>query len=97
MRKRMEAKEMWFLRRMLRVLWAARRADKEVLKRSGRKRELLTVIMKRQLGFLGHVCYNMIIHSSTFWNVNKVLRKHSPELSLSQLVNMFTSSIFYYS
>ena len=42
-------------------------------------------------------CYNMIIHSSNFWNVNNVLRKHSPELSLSQCVNMFTSSIFYYS
>ena len=43
------------------------------------------------------ICYNIIIHSSNFWNVNKVLRKHSPDLSLFEIVNMFTSSIFYYS
>ena len=53
-RPRLEATEMWFLRRMLRILWTARRANKEVLLMSGTKRELLTVIMKRQLGILGH-------------------------------------------
>ena len=55
MRKSLEATEMWFLRRMLRTPWAAGRPNKEVLQISGTKRELLTVIMKKQLGFLGHV------------------------------------------
>ena len=55
MRKSPEATEMWFLRRMLRIPWTARRTNKEVLQMSGTKRELLTVIMKRELGFLGHV------------------------------------------
>ena len=55
MRKSLEATEMWFLRRMLRIPWTARRTNKEVLQMSGTKRELLTVIMKRQLGLLGHV------------------------------------------
>ena len=46
---------MWFLRRMLRIPWTARRANKEVLKMTGTKRELLTVIMKRQLELFGRV------------------------------------------
>ena len=55
MRKSLEATEMWFLRRMLRIPWTARITNKEVLQMPGMKRELLTGIMKRQLGFLGHV------------------------------------------
>ena len=38
---------------------------------------------------------NMIIHSSNLRNVNNRLCKHSPELSLSQLLNMLTPSRFY--
>ena len=54
-KKSLEATEAWFLRRMLRIPWIARRTNKEVLQISGTKRELLTAIMKIQLGFLGHV------------------------------------------
>ena len=46
---------MKFLRRILRIPWTPRRTNKEVLQMSGTQRKLLTVIMKRQLGFLGHV------------------------------------------
>ena len=35
--------------------WTARRTNKEVLQISDTKRELLAFIIKRQLGFLGHV------------------------------------------
>ena len=54
MRKSLEATEMWFSRRMLRIPWTARITNKEVLQMPSMKRELLTGIMKRQLGFLGH-------------------------------------------
>ena len=55
MRKRLEAAEMWFLRRMLRIPWTARRTNEEVLRRAGVRRELMTVIRRRQIGFVGHV------------------------------------------
>ena len=47
--------EVWFYRRMLRIPWTARRTNEEVLQRMGVGRELMTLIMKRQLGFLGHL------------------------------------------
>ena len=55
MRRRLEATEMWFLRRMLRVPWTARRTNEEVLQMAGVSRQLMFTIRKRQLGYLGHV------------------------------------------
>ena len=43
------------LRKILRIPWTARRANKEVLQMPGTKRRLQTVILKRQLMFLGHI------------------------------------------
>ena len=53
--RKLEATEMWFLRRMLRVPWTARRTNAEVLQMTGVSRELMKTIRKRQLGHLGHV------------------------------------------
>lgn len=55
MEKRLEAAEMWFLRRMMRISWIERLTNQEVLERAGAKRFLLTGIRKRQLEFLGHI------------------------------------------
>ena len=55
MRRKLEAAEMWFYRRMLRIPWTARVTNQEVLERMGVAREMMTVIRKRQLGFLGHI------------------------------------------
>ena len=55
MRKRLEATEVWFYRRMLRVPWTARRTNLEILQRAGVRRELMTVIKRSQVGFLGHL------------------------------------------
>ena len=52
---RTAAAEMWFLRRMLRVLWADRVTNEEVLRRAGTRRELLKQVCRRQMAFLGHV------------------------------------------
>ena len=54
-RRRLEAAEVWFLRGTMRIPWTARRTNQEVIQVDGTKRELITVIRKRQLGFLGHV------------------------------------------
>lgn len=55
MQKRLEATEMWFIRRMLRVPWTARRTNAEVLRMAGTSRKLVTTIRQRQLRYLGHV------------------------------------------
>jgi hypothetical protein len=47
--KRLEAAEMWIIRRMMRVPWTLRKTNEEVLQMAGVGRELLTVIRRRQL------------------------------------------------
>ena len=55
MKKRLDALEMWFLRRMLRVSWRDHVTNDEVLRRAQTNRTLLRTIRARQMKFLGHV------------------------------------------
>ena len=55
MMKRLEAAEMWFIRRILKIAWTERVTNKEVLERAGTSTEISNTILKRQLNFLGHV------------------------------------------
>ena len=55
MQKRLEAAEVWFLRRMIRVPWIARRTNLQVMQMARTERSLMTTIRQRQLGYLGHV------------------------------------------
>ena len=55
MRRKLEAAEMWMLRRMLRVPWTARMTNQEVMRRAGVTRLLMTTIRQRQLGYIGHL------------------------------------------
>ena len=50
----LEAAEMWFYHRMLRVSFVDRVTNEEILWRVDRKRELLKMVEKRQAKFLGH-------------------------------------------
>ena len=50
-----EAAEMWFLRRMLRVPYTARQSNEEVLRRANVKRHLANNIRRGQAEFFGHV------------------------------------------
>ena len=52
--KRLQAAEMWFWRRMLKISWTERRTNEEVLERVGIGRELLTSVRTRQMRFVGH-------------------------------------------
>ncbi|GFO20695.1 endonuclease-reverse transcriptase [Plakobranchus ocellatus] len=66
--KKIEAAEMWFFRRMLRVPWTARKTNEEVLKETESIRSLMSRIRRRQAKFVGHImrrlrrirepCYN---------------------------------------
>ena len=55
MRKRLEATEMWFLRRMLGISWKEKKTNNTVLETAGIGRSLLKTIRERQLKFLGHI------------------------------------------
>ena len=46
---------MWFYRRMLKISWADRITNQEVLRRAHTERALIREVRKRQINFLGHV------------------------------------------
>ena len=53
--KQLEATEMWFLRRMLRISYKDRVTNEEVLRRAKVDRTLVKDIVKRPMEFIGHV------------------------------------------
>ena len=53
-RRNIEAAEMWFFRRMLRISYMERITNEEVLNRVHQKRQLYRTILDRQAKFLGH-------------------------------------------
>ncbi|GFS16199.1 RNA-directed DNA polymerase from mobile element jockey [Elysia marginata] len=53
--RRIEAAEMWFLRRILKISWAERTSNEDVLRRAGVKKEAVHIVRKRQLSFVGHI------------------------------------------
>jgi len=55
MKSQLEATEMWFLRRMLRIAWTDKVSNKKVLQRANTSRNLLKVIVNRQIRFVGHI------------------------------------------
>ena len=55
MERRLEAMEMWCWRRMLKVGWTERRSNENILETIGSEREMLKMVRKRQMTFLGHI------------------------------------------
>ncbi|GFR94941.1 endonuclease-reverse transcriptase [Elysia marginata] len=54
-RGRLEATEMWFLQRMMRIPWIAKKPSDTVLSETKTKRALINKIRKRQATFFGHI------------------------------------------
>ena len=52
--RKIEATEMWFIRRMLRIPWTARKTKEEVPEEANHSRQVMTNIRKRQAKFIGH-------------------------------------------
>lgn len=52
---RIEAFEMWVLRRLLRIPWTAHTTNEEVLRTAGCERELLNIVKERKISYLGHI------------------------------------------
>ena len=51
----LEACEMWFHRRMLRIAWTRRLRNSEVLEMANTERIVVNTIKKRKIGYFGHV------------------------------------------
>ena len=56
--QRIEAAEMWFYRRMLRISWKEKRTNKSILEELKTKRALLETVKTRKLNFFGHASRN---------------------------------------
>ncbi|GFO30031.1 hypothetical protein PoB_005653600 [Plakobranchus ocellatus] len=50
---KLEATEMWFLRRMLRIPWTAKKTNERVLNEANKRRSLVRTMRKRLATFLG--------------------------------------------
>ena len=53
--KRLEATELWFIRRILKISWTEKKSNEEVMRMAGYERALLRKIRERQLQFFGHI------------------------------------------
>ena len=53
--KKLEATEMWFLQKMLRISWTAKKAKEAMLREADTRRSLINRTRKRQAIFFGHV------------------------------------------
>ena len=58
MTKKLEAAEMWFYRRILRISYTKRITNEEVLSRMATTRNLIIMVRGRQMSFFGHVMRN---------------------------------------
>ena len=70
MRKRLEAAEMWFLRRMLKISWTEKISNERVLTIANVKRKMLQTIKKRKMTFLGHVMRRKGIENLSIENLS---------------------------
>ena len=53
--QRIDAFELWCLRRLLRVLWTARRSNKSILKEISPEYSLERLMLKLKLQYFGHL------------------------------------------
>ena len=53
--KKLEAAEMWFLRRMQKISWKEKKSNEEIVKSTIGSRNLLAKVMQRQTSFFGHI------------------------------------------
>ena len=61
--KKLEAAEMWFYRRILRISYTRHITNEEVLNRMATTRNLINTIRNRQMSFFGHVMRNKDIEN----------------------------------
>ena len=74
--KKIEAVEMWFWRRMLKIPWTAKRTNVEVMEEAGLTRSFVNRIRKQQATFVGHILRgkgleHLVITGENGWEMRK--------------------------
>ncbi|XKL64613.1 hypothetical protein PGB90_004699 [Kerria lacca] len=89
--KKLEATEMWFLRRLLKIPWIERVSNQEVLRRAGTERSLMKIIERRKTSYLGHILrgekygiLRLILQGRVEGKRPKGRRKHSWSQNIKQ-------------
>ena len=90
MLNKLEATEMWFLRRMQRISYTEHITNVEVLRRANTKRKLLSEMVNRQVKFFGHVMRKEEMENlvTTGYVEGKRARGRQRETYLTQLQKM---------
>ena len=72
--RRLEAAEMWYIRRIMRISWTGKKSNEEVMEMAGYKRSLLKTIRKTQLQFFLYTDADFVTLSFTIdRNVHVIL------------------------
>ena len=73
MRRKLEATEMWFLRRMIRIPWTENTTNETVLIDANAKRTPVNDFRKRKVTFFGHVMRRRgLEHLAATGNINRL-------------------------
>ena len=56
--RQVEAAELWFYRRLLRVNWTDRRSNESIMNEMGTIRKLPELIQRKKLKYIGHAIWN---------------------------------------
>ena len=91
--KKIEAAEMWFYRRLLRVTWTDRRTNFSILEELGTTRMLLNIMYQRKLRYVGHALRNPKTDlMSTVFQGKLNAKRNAGRPPASLLQNLKTSS-----
>ena len=80
---------MWFLRRMLRIPWTAKKTNKMVLKEVETNRSLMQRIRKQQATFFGHIMRREGLEH--FLTTGKLDRKRSKKRQREKMLDSLKS------
>ena len=84
MTKRLEAVEMWFYRKILRISYTRHITNEEVLNRMATTRIILNTVRNRQMSFFGHVIISGKVENKRY----KGRQKSTYTKSLSEWMNV---------
>ena len=84
---RLQAAEMWFYRRMLRISWTEKRTNESILFELGTTRKILTEINKRRLRYIGHTTRNKntdLMKIAFYGNVEATRKRGRPGMTYQE-------------
>ena len=91
--KKLEAAEMWFLRRMQKISWKEMKSNEEILKDTIGSRKLLAKMMQRQISFFGHIMRKQgIEHVVTTCKIDGKRKRGRPPTQFMDQIMRWTNS-----